>query len=616
MLKIIKKYLLLHRAAAFARSLSIASTPVIIAGCAVLLLHNMGWLDAPEKYSIPLILGLSALAWIPFYVKLRGSLLSVARRADTVMESGGIITAGTDMFSSGKPLSAWGRLVENHGLKILKDKKTSRIIPPRRYALFLLPLSAALLFALTCNYTKISAQVKKINWDEESKIDTDLHFFSAVDEKLLRKMQEKLKKDDSGKNTTYHDAKLGNLNKEIKNTLSTFPKTDEELADYIEKIEKLKKQIKDIRQANEKEQEILQEIGKKMDGKLLEELGKQLEQKNMEEAERAAEKIAENIEGKDPSSKSMEEAASNLAEGVKEGENKLAGEKQKDEKTGKESGEKEKGAVEKEGAKDGEGMDPDKFDKLKKKLEMLNKLAKMFNIKSTDQVPESMKDLGKEFSDTKLNEDQARQLQKMIGKLENLKNMMVEAKEGEGKGKYSDLRKQFEKEASGGKDGQPGQKGQGQPGATPEGKNMKPGEGEGEGSEKSMENPGGKQPGGKGKKGSEQPGDGSAQQDKADSKKEGQEGWGDGSAPHLGDPVGDGADTTYENMDVESKDSPGPIKKDVIKGAAENGFIGKDYKKVYENYSSIIEEILEEENVPSLYRYYVNKYFELISPRE
>ena len=53
----------------------------------------------------------------------------------------------------------------------------------------------------------------------------------------------------------------------------------------------------------------------------------------------------------------------------------------------------------------------------------------------------------------------------------------------------------------------------------------------------------------------------------------------------------------------------------MILGASKDGFVDEDYKKIYEQYSSILQEIMESEDVPSLYRFYVDKYFHLIAPR-
>ncbi|MFH1435104.1 MAG: hypothetical protein ABIJ56_05265 [Pseudomonadota bacterium] len=635
MIEIVKKYLLLHRICALAKSLLITSTPVILAGSVLLLLHKFNIIETSERIAVPIIIIAAAILWIPAYIRWRGSLLGMAKKADSILDSKGIITAGTDIASTGEPRSLWGRLVEAQGAEILSATKTGRIIPPKRYMLFLPFIVAVAMLVLTVTLPRLSAEIKRLDWDDEDKLKTSLHLFNAADEKLLKKIQEKLRKDFDQAGAEINDEKLSDLKKEVKKALSAFPENEEELDKYMKNIEELKKKLKEIEKENSKELEVLKEIGEEMDGKLLKELGEKLKEQNLEEAADQARKLGEQMEGSQPSSKQMEEAAGDLQEGRKEGQNKLGekmaeagsegdkkdGDQQGDKKDGDQQGDKQQGdKAGQEGSKDGsdgQGMDKDKFDKLKKALEQMNKLAEMFGNKS-ENIPEGMKDLGKELSDMDMSHDQAKELQDMIKKLENLKSMMVDAKGAGKKNQYSDLRKQFENNASGKTPPMPGHEGHEgsdcpcQGGATPGGKKMMPGEGKDGGS---MQEGSGKQ-GGQGKQGGpENPGDQPAAADDQGGQSEGQEGWGDGSAPHLGDAQGDG-DAGYDDMDLEGKDNPGPLKKDIIKGAGKGGFVGKNYKQVYEEYSSIVEEIMEEENVPTLYRYYINKYFELIAPRE
>lgn len=50
--------------------------------------------------------------------------------------------------------------------------------------------------------------------------------------------------------------------------------------------------------------------------------------------------------------------------------------------------------------------------------------------------------------------------------------------------------------------------------------------------------------------------------------------------------------------------------------AAEKGFQGDDYKKVFTDYRAHAEEDMNQEDVPDGYRFYVKRYFQLIRPRE
>jgi len=50
-------------------------------------------------------------------------------------------------------------------------------------------------------------------------------------------------------------------------------------------------------------------------------------------------------------------------------------------------------------------------------------------------------------------------------------------------------------------------------------------------------------------------------------------------------------------------------------GAAERGFTGTRYQKVYTQYHTVAEDVLQQENIPAGYEFYVRRYFQLIRPR-
>ena len=60
----------------------------------------------------------------------------------------------------------------------------------------------------------------------------------------------------------------------------------------------------------------------------------------------------------------------------------------------------------------------------------------------------------------------------------------------------------------------------------------------------------------------------------------------------------------------------GPTTSEVILSAADRGFVGEGYQDVYTNYENHAEEVLERDEVPPGYRFYVRRYFQLIRPRE
>ena len=60
----------------------------------------------------------------------------------------------------------------------------------------------------------------------------------------------------------------------------------------------------------------------------------------------------------------------------------------------------------------------------------------------------------------------------------------------------------------------------------------------------------------------------------------------------------------------------GTASAEVIYGAAERGFRGRGYHDIFTEYETVAERVLEKDEIPSGYRFYVRRYFQLIRPRE
>jgi hypothetical protein len=60
----------------------------------------------------------------------------------------------------------------------------------------------------------------------------------------------------------------------------------------------------------------------------------------------------------------------------------------------------------------------------------------------------------------------------------------------------------------------------------------------------------------------------------------------------------------------------GPASSEVVFGAAERGFTGARYQKVYTQYRTVAEDVLEQDAIPAGYEFYVRRYFQLIRPRQ
>jgi hypothetical protein len=67
---------------------------------------------------------------------------------------------------------------------------------------------------------------------------------------------------------------------------------------------------------------------------------------------------------------------------------------------------------------------------------------------------------------------------------------------------------------------------------------------------------------------------------------------------------------------VAADTGEGSASSQVIYGAAQRGFVGRGYKKVYTDYKTVAEQVMNQDDIPPGYRFYVQRYFQLIRPRE
>ncbi len=226
-----------------------------------------------------------------------------------------------------------------------------------------------------------------------------------------------------------------------------------------------------------------------------------------------------------------------------------------------------------------------------------------------EQAAEDLNRLQQEQMSDKEKEELRRRLQE-------LRELIRQQKQG-GKKMRKRLQR-FLRKARGGKGTRPGQ-GQGQgggqrrPGSGQQGKDGQ-GQGDGKGGIGIGKGPGGSgipvdMPGG----GS---GMGDGSQPGGDGAGQGGKQWGSGPG---GDPKGEATDIDGNTIDVraESVDSnQGPTNAEVILSAADRGFTGKPYQKVFKKYQTVAEDQIDKETIPDGMRFYVRRYFQLIRPRE
>ena len=148
--------------------------------------------------------------------------------------------------------------------------------------------------------------------------------------------------------------------------------------------------------------------------------------------------------------------------------------------------------------------------------------------------------------------------------------------EGEGKGKGKGKKAFVLKRGSGSGSGQPG---------------TSPGDGPGQGQ------PGGSQPGGQGT----EPGGKQA---------------GTGHDANLTGKATHGKFGTHDVEAAATDTGQGPSVSETILSSSEKGFVGKKYKRVYADYKTKAEEAMKAEDIPPGYKFYVQRYFQLIRPRE
>jgi hypothetical protein len=191
------------------------------------------------------------------------------------------------------------------------------------------------------------------------------------------------------------------------------------------------------------------------------------------------------------------------------------------------------------------------------------------------------------------------QKKEMLKRLQELREVLRQ--QGKGGKEQMDRMQRFGERARGGK--QPGQNGQPGNGSQPGQLKLTHGNGDGPGIDVPMP---GSSPGA-GKEGG---------QDGAETGPQAGRGYGQGHVENLaGDPTkldGKTQDVTAAGVDS----GQGAASAEVIYGAAERGFVGKGYQKVFTDYQTVAEQVMAQDEIPPGYRFYVRRYFQLIRPRD
>jgi hypothetical protein len=213
--------------------------------------------------------------------------------------------------------------------------------------------------------------------------------------------------------------------------------------------------------------------------------------------------------------------------------------------------------------------------------------------KSAEHLKSGAEDMNR-MSRQKMSEEDKRQLKQ---KLEELREMLRQG--GANREQHLKRLQQFAERARGEKgDGKDGQGQQGKPGQNgPPRLTLGPG-----GTPLPMPGGGGPSPGGN------KPGDGDGPSGGTEA--------GAGSSPDMKGKATD-LDGKTEDVSAAAVDTgQGAASSEVVFGAAEQGFSGARYQKVYTQYRTVAEDVLEQDTIPAGYEFYVRRYFQLIRPRQ
>jgi hypothetical protein len=213
--------------------------------------------------------------------------------------------------------------------------------------------------------------------------------------------------------------------------------------------------------------------------------------------------------------------------------------------------------------------------------------------KSLESAAENVNRMGKQ----QLSDEQKKE---MLKRLQELREVLRQQGKG-GKEQMDRMQRFGERARGGGK--QPGQNGK--PGSGSQPGQLRLSQGQGDGPSVDVPMPGSAPAPANGKPGeSESPG-GSVGK-----------GAGHGHDENLvGDPTkleGKTQDVTAAGVDS----GQGTASAEVIYGAAERGFVGKGYQKVFTDYQTVAEQVMTQDEIPPGYRFYVRRYFQLIRPRD
>ncbi len=215
--------------------------------------------------------------------------------------------------------------------------------------------------------------------------------------------------------------------------------------------------------------------------------------------------------------------------------------------------------------------------------------------KSSDFIDQSADAVGR-VQQKQLSQKEKEQL---LERMREMRDMLRQQRGGEQQEEWAERMRRLQQKARGQQAGE----GEGKPGAS-----AKPGQPSGmtlgpDGRPIPMPG-GGQRPGQGGPGEGEQPGGSGSEA-------------GSGHDPGLrGDEASPPQGRTEDVMAVAPDTGEGTASSEVIYSAAQRGFASGEYKRIFTEYETVAEDVIEREGIPPGYRSHVRRYFQLIRPRE
>jgi hypothetical protein len=249
------------------------------------------------------------------------------------------------------------------------------------------------------------------------------------------------------------------------------------------------------------------------------------------------------------------------------------------------------------------GRDKERAERGKQKLSELDKqLAEAARqlMQDAERAGQSLDAAAEDINRMSKQQLSEEQKKEMLKRLQELREVLRQ--QGKGGKEQMDRMRRFGERARGGK-GQPGEQQAGKPGQ-PSLRELRLSRSPGDG-------PGVEVP---------MPGSGSGSEGKAEGESQsGDQAGKNAGVGHNPNVAGEATDLAGKTRDVSAAgvdSGEGAAIAEVIYGAAERGFVGRGYQKVFTDYQTVAEQVMQQDEIPPGYRFYVRRYFQLIRPRD